>query len=153
MFKSRKYFVFATLTIIGLIFSACGSADTEMAIQTAVAETVAAQNAAATAAAVEPASGTPAAASTDIILNIVQNSWVEIKDETGKTLVAKVLKAGDQYYVPDRPDLRMSLGNAAGVQLEVGGQKLLPLGGQGQVRKNIPLDADFLKKTYTKNPG
>ncbi len=44
MFKSRKYFVFATLTIIGLIFSACGSADTEMAIQTAVAETVAAQN-------------------------------------------------------------------------------------------------------------
>lgn len=45
MFKSRKYFVFATLTIIGLIFSACGSADTEMAIQTAVAETVAAQNA------------------------------------------------------------------------------------------------------------
>jgi len=45
MFKSRKYFVFATLTIISLIFSACGSADTEMAIQTAVAETVAAQNA------------------------------------------------------------------------------------------------------------
>lgn len=45
MFKSRKYFVFATITIIGLIFSACGSADTEMAIQTAVAETVAAQNA------------------------------------------------------------------------------------------------------------
>lgn len=44
MFKSRKYFVFATLTIVGLIFSACGSADTETAIQTAVAETVAAQN-------------------------------------------------------------------------------------------------------------
>jgi hypothetical protein len=45
MFKSRKYFAFATLTIISLIFSACGSADTETAIQTAVAETVAAQNA------------------------------------------------------------------------------------------------------------
>src|SRR5690606_32898312 len=45
MFKSRKYFIFTTLTIMGLIFSACGNADTETAIQTAVAETVAAQNA------------------------------------------------------------------------------------------------------------
>lgn len=106
-----------------------------------------------TVAAVEPAAGTPAAASTDIILNIIQNSWVEIRDETGKTIVSRVLKAGDQYYVPDRPDLKMSLGNAGGVQLEVGGQKLSALGAQGQVRKNIPLDAEFLKKTYTKNPG
>jgi hypothetical protein len=44
MFKSRKYFIFATLTTISLIFSACGSTSTETAIQTAVAETVAAQN-------------------------------------------------------------------------------------------------------------
>ncbi|MBL8049772.1 MAG: hypothetical protein JNM46_00995 [Anaerolineales bacterium] len=46
MHKSRQYFIFATLTIIILVISACGSdAGTETAIQTAVAETVAAQNA------------------------------------------------------------------------------------------------------------
>lgn len=44
MFKSRKYFMLVTLTTIGLFFSACGSASTETAIQTAVAETVAAQS-------------------------------------------------------------------------------------------------------------
>ena len=103
-----------------------------------------------TAATTEPAAGTSAASPTDIILNIIQNSWVEIRDETGKTVVSRVLKAGDQYYVPDRPDLKMSLGNAGGVQLEVDGQKLTSLGAKGQVRKNIPLDADFLKKTYAK---
>lgn len=44
MHKSRKYFIFATFTIMSLIFSACGSANTEMAVQTAVAETIVAQN-------------------------------------------------------------------------------------------------------------
>lgn len=94
----------------------------------------------------------------NIILNITQNSWVEIRDENGATIVSRVLKAGDQYYVPDRPDLMMSLGNAGGVSLEVGGTKLEPLGAAGQVRRNIALDAKALKekfgaKTVEKAPG
>lgn len=45
MLKSRKYLIFATITTIILIISACGTnAETEAAIQTAVAETVIAQN-------------------------------------------------------------------------------------------------------------
>ena len=89
-----------------------------------------------------------AATKQDIILNIKENSWVEIRDDSGKTLVSRVLKAGDKYFVPDRPDLKISLGNAAGVELEVEGQKLKPLGAKGVVKKNIPLDAASLKKTY-----
>ncbi len=45
MHKSRKYFLFAALTIVSLVASACANAETEAAIQTAVAATVAAQNA------------------------------------------------------------------------------------------------------------
>ena len=83
-----------------------------------------------------------------IILKIVENSWVEIKDSTGKAVVARVLKAGDKYFVPDRPDLSMSLGNSAGVQIEIDGKDLAPLGGQGEVLRNMPLDIKFLKKKY-----
>jgi cytoskeleton protein RodZ len=88
-----------------------------------------------------------------IILNIIQNSWVEIRDKNGATIVSRVLEAGEQYYVPDRADLTMSLGNAGGVELEIDGSKLSALGRKGDVKKNIPLDAARLKKTYSSNTG
>lgn len=85
-----------------------------------------------------------------IILNIVENSWVEIKDRTGKTVLSRVLSAGDEYFVPDRPDLTISLGNAGGVQFEVDGVSLRLLGETGQVKRSIPLDSAFLKKNYAR---
>lgn len=88
-----------------------------------------------------------------IILNITKNSWVEIRSKDGQSVVSKVLKAGDRYYVPDRPDLLMSLGNSGGVLLEVDGVKLKPLGAQSQVRRNIPLDAGYLKKKFAPGPN
>ncbi|MFN3701200.1 MAG: RodZ domain-containing protein, partial [Alphaproteobacteria bacterium] len=80
-----------------------------------------------------------------IILNVNENSWVEIRDMTGKAIVSRVLKAGDQYFVPDRPDLRMSLGNAVGVEIVVDGKTLPPLGRRGEVKRNIALDSASLK--------
>jgi cytoskeleton protein RodZ len=85
-----------------------------------------------------------------VILNITANSWVEIKDQTGNAVVSRVLKAGEQYYVPDRPDLSMSLGNAGGVAIVIDGVALLPLGNAGEVKRNIPLDVDDLKNHYSK---
>lgn len=80
-----------------------------------------------------------------IILNVKENSWVEIRDTSGQALVSRVLKAGDQYYVPDRPDLRMSLGNASGVEIVIDGVALPFLGARGEVKRNISLDSKSLK--------
>lgn len=80
-----------------------------------------------------------------VILTIKENSWVEIRGAGGKRLVSRVLKAGDQYFVPDRPDLTMSVGNAAGVEISVDGQILSSLGERGKVIRNIPLNAEKLK--------
>tara|TARA_B100001989_G_C24546917_1_gene471540 strand:- start:2476 stop:3390 length:915 start_codon:yes stop_codon:yes gene_type:complete len=79
-----------------------------------------------------------------IILNIKEDSWVEIKDQNRKILVSEVLKTGDQYFVPDSPGLTMSLGNAGGVEIVVNGKALQPLGKKSQVRRNIPLNVDHL---------
>lgn len=87
-----------------------------------------------------------------IILNITQNSWVEIRDSAGKVILSQVLKEGDQYSVPDRPDLTMSLGNAGGVAIEVDGLAIEFLGKKGQVRRDIPLDAALLKTRYGAEP-
>ncbi len=83
-----------------------------------------------------------------IILNILENSWVEIRDQTGKVVLSRVLQAGDQYFVPDRPDLFISIGNAGGVQVEVDGAPLKPLGAVGDVRRNLRLDAQSLKRDF-----
>ena len=83
-----------------------------------------------------------------IILNIRENSWVEIRDKSGKAMLSRVLKAGDQYYVPDRPDLTISIGNAGGVEVEVDGQQLRPLGEKGKVVRRLSLDAEYLKENF-----
>ncbi len=85
-----------------------------------------------------------------IILNVTENSWVEIRDANGKALVSRVLQAGDQYFVPDSPDLTMSLGNASGVTIVADGVEIGPLGAQGQVRRGISLNARTLKSMARK---
>lgn len=83
-----------------------------------------------------------------IIINVTENSWVEIHDEEGSILVSRVLKAGDRFYVPDRPGLLMSLGNAGGIELEVNGRKLGALGERGDVQRRIDLGVESLIQRF-----
>ncbi len=83
--------------------------------------------------------------STGIMLNIIDNSWVEIKNAKGEILVSNILEKGERYFVPDSPGLSMSLGNAANVEIIIGGQALKPLGKDGDVRRDIPLNTAYLK--------
>ncbi len=83
--------------------------------------------------------------SAGIILNILDNSWVEIKNAEGEIIVSNILEKDDQYFVPDSPGLSMSLGNAANVEIIVAGRALKPLGKSGDVRRDIPLNMEHLK--------
>ncbi len=80
-----------------------------------------------------------------IILNILNSSWVEIKNSQQEVIVSNILETGEQYFVPDNPGLSMSLGNAANVEIIVEGRALQPLGKNGDVRRDIPLNVDYLK--------
>ncbi len=125
------------------------------------AETSAATPAAATSmtpAAALPLSSPPLEAALEptgetIILNVVSNCWVEIKDAEGKTLVSRVLKEGERYSLPkDTTGLTISLGNAGGIELEIAGETLGTFGKSGAVLKSLSLDKNFLLETYTQNP-
>lgn len=87
-----------------------------------------------------------------LVLKILIDSWVEIKDKDGKQIKAEMLKAGAQYRIPDNPGLTMTLGNAGGVELLIGGRALKPLGDRNEVRSDIPLDTTFLKTLEFKEP-
>jgi cytoskeletal protein RodZ len=91
------------------------------------------------------AEASPAPVQTGIVLIIKENSWIQIQDSFGKNVVSQVLKKGEKFFVPDRPDLKMSLGNAGGVEFTVNGEVLPLFGKAGQVRRDIPLDTQKLQ--------
>jgi cytoskeleton protein RodZ len=75
-----------------------------------------------------------------IILRALQDSWVQVRDSQDALLLTRVLRAGDVYQVPDEPGLTLLTGNAGGIEIEVDGVKMPPLGPVGAVRRQIALD-------------
>lgn len=75
-----------------------------------------------------------------IVLRALQDSWVQVRDSRDALLLTRVLRAGDVYQVPDEPGLTLLTGNAGGIEIEVDGVKMPPLGPVGAVRRQIALD-------------
>lgn len=87
-----------------------------------------------------------------IVLKMLSDSWVEIRDKNRRKIISRVLKKGDQYFVPERLDLTISIGNAGGIAILVDGEPLDNIGVNGQVIRNIPLNAEALKTRFPKAP-
>lgn len=82
----------------------------------------------------------------DIDLFAIEDSWIEITDQNGRVLISQILPSGRLYNVPKRDGLRLTIGNAGGVRVIVQGERLPLLGREGQVRRNIPLNASRLMR-------
>jgi cytoskeleton protein RodZ len=80
-----------------------------------------------------------------IVIRARSDSWVQVRDKAGQTLINRVLRPGETYNVPTKQQLVLTTGNAGGVDLLVNGVATAPLGGMGVVRRDIPLDADTLR--------
>jgi cytoskeleton protein RodZ len=80
-----------------------------------------------------------------ILLRASADAWLLVKDRSGTALLNRVLKAGETWPVPARPDLIMTTGNAGGTEIMVDGATTPALGGNGAVRRDLPLDADQIK--------
>ena len=81
-----------------------------------------------------------------IVLRAVQASWIQITDAKRKVLFMKVLRPGEQYFVPDQIGLSMVTANAGGLEIEVDGQIVQELGKPGEIVRGIVLDPKSLKK-------
>jgi cytoskeleton protein RodZ len=82
--------------------------------------------------------------STRIAIRATADSWVEIREPGGSALVARLLRAGDSYHVPDQADLLMRTGNAGGLEITVDGNPVPSIGRMGMVRRNVALDPQAL---------
>ncbi len=73
-----------------------------------------------------------------------ESCWIEVKVD-GKTISKSVLKRGDFEFWEAKQRIEFSLGNAAGVDVEVNGKPLPTLGRRGQVIKNIVITKEGLQ--------
>ncbi|WP_025319732.1 helix-turn-helix domain-containing protein [Granulibacter bethesdensis] len=85
-----------------------------------------------------------------IVLKASADAWMQVKSQNGTILLNKVLHAGESWAVPEaqagQGPLLLTTGNAGGTQVVVDGHDLPPLGNNGAVRRNVPLEAEALQK-------
>ncbi|MCK5518235.1 MAG: helix-turn-helix domain-containing protein [Alphaproteobacteria bacterium] len=81
-----------------------------------------------------------------IVLRSVQASWIQVTDARKKVLFMRVLRPGEQYFVPDQPGLSLVTANAGGLEIEVDGKIVQELGKPGEIVRGIVLDPKSLKK-------
>ncbi len=80
-----------------------------------------------------------------ILLRAKTDAWMQVRERGGQVLLNRVLRSGETWPVPDRPSLLLTTGNAGGTELVVDGTTTTALGGEGAVRRDLPLDPDAIK--------
>ena len=71
-------------------------------------------------------------------------SWVQVTGADNELLLTRILRPGDIYHVPDRPDLVLMTGNAGGLEVLVGTVVAPALGPVGKVQRRVALDPERL---------
>jgi cytoskeleton protein RodZ len=79
-----------------------------------------------------------------IVLRARLDAWVQVYAADESLILTRVLQPGDSYRVPDLAGLTLVTGNAGGLEIEVDGATVPPLGPVGAVRRGIALDAERL---------
>ena len=81
-----------------------------------------------------------------VLVRAKSNSWIQVRDDfSNEILVTRLLKAGDEYHVPDKFGFRLLTGNAGALEILVDGKPVPPIGEEGAVRRGVQLDPVLLK--------
>jgi cytoskeleton protein RodZ len=70
-----------------------------------------------------------------------RSSWVEAKVD-GTTVLNRVLKGGESQRLEARQEVLLSVGNAGGIAVTLNDHPLAPLGQDGEVKRDIAINAE-----------
>ena len=79
---------------------------------------------------------------TEMVLKSSGNSWVEIEDLDGKSLITRLMRPGETYVIPKTKGLTLSTGNAGVLSLTFGKLHISKLGEVGEVISSRPLNIE-----------
>lgn len=84
-----------------------------------------------------------------VALVIEHEAWLRVRDASGRTVHEALMQPGSRWDAPgDGAGLVLRAGNAAGVFIEVAGQRYGPLGRAGQVVSGISLAPDAVRAVF-----
>jgi cytoskeleton protein RodZ len=81
----------------------------------------------------------PPGAMPHLVLRATADAWVQVRKKGGAVLLRRVMKAGESWTVPPDSDLLLDSGNAGGIEIDLDGSPLKPVGGKGGVVRDILL--------------
>ncbi len=78
----------------------------------------------------------------EMILKSTGNSWVEIEDMDGSSLMTRLMRPGETYVIPKTKGLTLSTGNAGVLSLSYGNVYIPSLGEIGEIISSRPLNVE-----------
>jgi cytoskeleton protein RodZ len=81
-----------------------------------------------------------------VVLRARYDCWVQVRGTNDEQFLTKVLRAGDTYHVPNRADVRLYASDAGALEVLVDGRPIPPIGGPGEIVRDISLEARMLLK-------
>ncbi len=85
------------------------------------------------------------AAPSRIVVAASGDDWISVADASGRVILSRLLHKGDHLALPEGSGLVFTAGNAAATTLLVDGQPAAPLGAEGEVVSNQPLEAALIE--------
>lgn len=75
------------------------------------------------------------------VLEALQSSWVEVRDNKGTILFTSILKAGQLLPLPDNMRVTLTMGNSGGIRMILDGVPQPAFGQVNEVKRNIAIEA------------
>ena len=85
---------------------------------------------------------------TEIIIEAIANSWVEVRRADGTSVTSRLMRLGDTYLVPTDEDLFLTTGNAGGLNIRMGSDDPFTLGAWGEALRELPLNKAIITDRY-----
>jgi cytoskeleton protein RodZ len=81
---------------------------------------------------------------TRLVLRAKTGGWVQVREKQGQVLLNRVLRPGETWPVPMKPQLLLTTSNAGSLELLVDGVAAPSLGPIGAMRRDVPLDPETI---------
>ena len=85
---------------------------------------------------------------TEIIIEAIANSWVEVTRADGTSVTSRLMRLGDTYLIPTNEDLFLTTGNAGGLNIRMGKDDPFTLGSWGEALRELPLNKAVISERY-----
>jgi cytoskeletal protein RodZ len=86
-----------------------------------------------------------------LVLTATQDCWTGTQAD-GIRVVDRVLKAGENVTINAQNEIVLSVGNAAGITFTLNGRPGVPLGREGEVRRNIVITRESMASLLQESP-